>query len=95
MDFVNEAGNYKNITASTTIRTGPGNLLGIFVASASATPTIKVTDDTTGSTTTIVNTFTPIAGTFYPMPFSFTTALRVTISGTVDCTVSWNSNGVV
>lgn len=85
-----ESGSYKNLTASTLVRTGAGQLLGIFVASASATPTIKVWDNTSAATTVLVNTFTPVAGTFYPMPGSFGTGLFITISGTVDCTVFWN-----
>ncbi len=88
-NFVVEGGNYKNLSASALVRTGPGALLGIFVASASSTPTIKVWDNTSAATTVLVNTFTPVAGTFYPMPFTFGTGLYVTISGTVDCTVSW------
>jgi hypothetical protein len=86
-----ESGSYKNISASTLVRTGAGQLLGIFVASASATPTIKVWDSLTAATTILVNTFTPSAGVFYPMPFSFGTGCFVTISGTVDCTVSFLS----
>lgn len=85
---VNEAGNYRNITASTLIFTGPCRLLGIFVASASSTPTIKVWDNTAGSGATVVNTFTPLPGTFYPMPFTLSNGCFVTIGGTVDCTVS-------
>ena len=86
---VSEGGNYTNISASTLIRTGPGKLLGIFVASASSTPTIKVWDNTSAATTVIVNTFTPGSGTFYPIPCRFETGCYVTISGTVDCTVMW------
>ena len=85
-----EGGAYKNISASTLVRTGAGQLLGIFVASASSTPTIKVWDNTSAATTILVNTFTPIAGTFYPMPGNFGAGLFVTIGGTVDCTVFWN-----
>lgn len=88
-NYVVEGGAYTNISSSTLVRTGAGQLLGIFVASASATPTIKVWDNTSAATTVLVNTFTPLAATFYPMPFSFYTGLYVTISGTVDCTVSW------
>lgn len=84
---VSEACQYNNITASTKIRDGFGQLLGIFVASASATPTIKVWDNTSAAGSVIVNTFTPVAGTFYPMPAAFNTGCFVTISGTVDCTV--------
>lgn len=86
---VSEAHDYTNISASTLIRTGPGKLLGIFVASASSTPTIKVWDNTSGASTVIVNTFTPSSGTFYPIPAKFQTGCYVTISGTVDCTVFW------
>ena len=87
MTPVSESQNYKNITATTTVFTGSGAILGVFVASASVTPTIKVAD----GAGTIVNTFTPIAGTFYPIPARFTTSLVVTISGTVDCTVFWSA----
>ena len=90
MNEVNETGAYKNISTSTLVRTGPCRLLGIFVASASATPTIKVWDAVTAVAPIVVNTFTPSAGSFYPMPFTLGTGLYVTISGTVDCTVAWN-----
>ena len=78
--------NYKNITATTTVYTGTGGIFGIFVASASSTPTIKVSD----GASTLVNTFTPAGATFYQIPARFNTSLVVTISGTVDCTVFWS-----
>ena len=83
---VTNSQNAKNITSTTTVYTGSGGLAGIFVASASSTPTIKVSDDST----TMVNTFTPAAATFYQLPGRFGTSLVVTISGTVDCTVFWD-----
>ena len=83
---VTSAQNAKNITATTTVFTGTGGLFGIFVASASSTPTIKVSD----GVTTMVNTFTPATATFYQLPGRFNTSLVVTISGTVDCTVFWS-----
>lgn len=85
MAFVSESCNYKNITATTTIYTGDGAILGIFVASVSGSPTIKVSD----GTGTIVNTFTPVAATWYTLPFRFQTSLIVAIASTVDCTVAW------
>lgn len=90
MNQVLETGSYNNISSSTLIRTGRGALVGIFVASASNTPTIKVWDNTSAATTILVNTFTPSAAVFYPIPATFGTGLYVTISGTVDCTVIWN-----
>jgi hypothetical protein len=85
MNLVSDSSNYTNITATTTIRTGNGGIMGIFVASASATPTIKVSD----GSSTVVNTFTPAGATFYKIPAQFNTSLIVTIGGTVDCTVFW------
>lgn len=85
MTPVSESQNYTNLTATTTVFTGNGGILGIWVSSASATPTLKVQD----GTATVANTFTPVSATWYPLPFKFSTSLIVTISGTVDCTVSW------
>ena len=87
MTPVSESQNYKNITATTTVFTGLGGLLGIFVSTAATTPTIKVSD----GATTIVNTFTPVSGIFYPIPAKFGTSLVVTISGAVDCCVFWQN----
>lgn len=84
---VSEALSYANLSASGQVKASAGKLTGIFVASASATPTIKVWDALTATTPILINTFTPAAGTFYPMPARFGTGLYVTISGTVDCTV--------
>lgn len=82
-----ESASYANITSSTLVIRGAGRLLGIFVASASSTPTIKVWDQTSAATPVIVNTFTPVGGNFYRIPALFKNGLFVTISGTVDCTV--------
>ena len=84
---VSETGNGQNITSSTLIATGVTDLLGIWVSSASSTPTIKVWDNTAAFGAIIANTFTPSASTFYPLPFRCGAGVYVTISGTVDCTV--------
>ena len=75
---------YTNITATTTISSSNGGLYGIFVASTSA-GTLKISD----GTTTIVNTFSPSAATFYQIPATFNTSLVITVGGTIDCTVFW------
>lgn len=83
--------NYQNLTASALVLTGAGKLKGIWVSSASSTPTIKVWDNTSAASTVLVNTFTPTAGTFYNMAGARPgTGLYVTISGTVDCTVFYD-----
>jgi len=87
MTPVSESQNYKNITVTTTVFTGFCAIVVIMVVSASSTPTIKVSY----GSGTVVNTFTPLPGTFYPIPARFTTSLIVTISGTVDCTVFWSA----
>lgn len=77
----------KQISASTLFG-GASFVGGIFVSAASNTPTITVYDtaaaDTSGK---IIDTFTPVAATYYPMPMSLASGLRVVISGTVSCTV--------
>ncbi|NBS24485.1 MAG: hypothetical protein EBS78_11080 [Altererythrobacter sp.] len=83
---VTQAQNYTNLTSTTTVASGPGGMFGIFVASASSTPTLKVTD----GAATVVNTFTPVGATFYTIPARFGTDLKVTVGGTVDCTVFWS-----
>ncbi len=83
---VTESANATNITSTTTIFTGAGSLLGIFCSSVSG-GSIKVAD----GATTKVNTFTPVAALWYPLPFRFNTSLVITIGGTVDCTVSWGA----
>ncbi len=84
--FVTEGCIGSNITSTTTVTTSRGNLLGIFVSSASGSPTLKIADDTT----TKINTFTPVAATWYPMPMQFNTSLIVTVGGTLDCCVLWS-----
>ncbi|HDR9497601.1 TPA: hypothetical protein QDC06_000803 [Burkholderia cepacia] len=81
---------YKQITANGNVCANDGILGGIFVSSASGTPTITVYDDqATGTTTKIVDTFTPVAGTWYPLPFAFSKGLNVVIGGTVSATVGY------
>jgi hypothetical protein len=82
MQPVVESGRRLNITATNTSLV-QGNLMGIFVSQASSTPTLKVAD----GDGTIANTFTPVAGTYYPLPCQFKNTLTVTISGTVDATL--------
>jgi hypothetical protein len=82
---VTNAVNAKNITATTTVYTGTGGLTGIFVASTSA-GTLKVSD----GATTMVNTFSPAAATYYSLPGRFGTSLVITVTGTLDATVFWS-----
>lgn len=87
-DFGLNSPTYTNISASTLIKTGVGKLRSIFCASASGTPTVKLWDNTSGATTILVNTFTPVAGTYYNFgDVVFGTGLYITIGATCDITV--------
>lgn len=89
----NTAGfSYKQIAASGNVCAVDGVLGGIFVSAASGAPTITVYDDPgTGTVTKIVDTFTPVAGQFYPMPFAFSKGLNVVVGGVVSATVGFIS----
>lgn len=91
MSAVQERYSFKYLTATALVKVGEGGIAGIFVSTASSTPTITVYDElvSSGTTTKIVNTFTPVAGQYYPMPFAFKNGLVVAISGTVTCTVGF------
>lgn len=89
------AGNINNysatvISASTAVKGVSGLLGGIFVSAASNTPTITIYDGTSTSGTALVSVFTPVAGTFYPIPAAYGAGLYVAIGGTISCTVFWN-----
>ena len=61
-----QVGGYKKITATGNVAPIAVKMLGIFVSSASSTPTITVYDSATTTTTDpIVTTFTPAGATFY------------------------------
>jgi hypothetical protein len=84
--------NYTYITASANIKPMAGKLKGIFVSSASSTPTITVYDSasTTTSNNTILGQFTPAAATSYLLPLDGAYAkngIYVAIGGTVAATV--------
>jgi hypothetical protein len=83
--------NYTYITASKQIKVGQGKLKGIFVSSATSTPTITIYDVQTGTATTMVGAFAPANATYYPMGnydgSFFNQGLNVVISGTVAATV--------
>ena len=80
---------YFNGSADANVATGDGNLIGIFVASSSAA-SIKIYDNTAASGAVLINTFTAVGGTWYPMPFHFLVGLYIDITGTIDFTVCYS-----
>lgn len=85
--------NYTAITATTQIKREAGKLNGIFVSSASSTPTITVYDSFSSSTgdPVVLATFTPTANTMHNFFQSLylNKGIYVVISGTVSATISY------
>ena len=84
--------NYSYISTTSQVKVGAGKLKGIFVSSATSTPTITVYDtDAKGTSTTVVGVFTPSAATNYPFNsfdgIYLNKGLYIVISGTVTATV--------
>ena len=81
------------ITATANLKPSFGKLKGIFVSSASATPTITIYDSAAATTTkTLIGVFTPVSATNYFFPadgLQFNDGLYIVISGTVAATVSF------
>jgi hypothetical protein len=85
--------NYTAISATTQIKVGAGKLNGIFISSASSTPTITVYDSPASSASdpVILATFTPTGNTMHNFfqGLYFNKGLYVVISGTVAATISY------
>lgn len=85
-----DAVKYSNITASTAIKSAAGTVYGVLINSHTS-GTLKFWDNTAGSGTVIMNTYTFTAGsgviTFPAGGISFNTGLYATIGGTVDLTI--------
>lgn len=83
-----EGGTPQTFTASGQVASSAGRLRGIFVVSASNTPTIKLWNNTAASGAVLVNTFPVVAGTPYDLfEARFTAGCYITIGGTVECVV--------
>lgn len=85
--------NYAAISATTQIKVSAGKLNGIFVSSASSTPTITVYDSfkSSNSDPVVLATFTPTGNTnhnFFPGIYA-NKGIYVVISGTVSATISF------
>ena len=79
---------FMRLTASGQVKPVAGRIFGILVTAATSTPTIKVWNDPASTGDVLANTFTPVAGTFYPfMGAEFTNGCYISIGGTVDLTV--------
>lgn len=83
---------YTNGTTSQAIKSEAGTLYGIIVNSHT-NGTLKLWDNTAGSGTVLMNTFTFTAGSgvyIFPHGISFNTGLFATVGGTLDYTILWS-----
>ena len=85
--------NYTAITATTQIKREAGKLNGIFVSSASSTPTITVYDSSASNTgdPVVLATFIPTANTMHNFfqGLYVNKGIYVVISGTVSATIAY------
>lgn len=85
--------NYAAITATAQIKPAAGKINGIFVSSASSTPTITVYDSAVSSSSdpVVLATFTPTGNTMHNFFNGLYTnkGIYVVISGTVSATISY------
>ena len=85
--------NYTAITATAQIKRDAGKLNGIFVSSASSTPTITVYDSSVSSASdpVVLATFTPTGNTMHNFfqGLFVNKGIYVVISGTVSATISY------
>lgn len=87
--IVNEAYGYKQTSTGGNICAGAAMLGGVF-CSSSTSGTLTIYDDaSTGTTTKMVDTFTLVAGQYFPLPFSATNGLNFVIGGTASITVGF------
>lgn len=86
---VSGAKSHSNLTASGQVSASPVELLGLFCASSSGA-TCKVWNSAAASGDIIANTFTLIAGSWYPLPFYCGVGCYVTITGTANVTVGYS-----
>jgi hypothetical protein len=92
---IQPSGLYKNITESTLIKTGTGNVIGVVINSHGS-GTLKLWDNTSAATTVMFNTITfsvpTVTGERF-IPFfgaKFLTGLYATVGGTADLTIIYN-----
>lgn len=90
MNLLSNVGQYSGpITSSKVLKGGEGQLLGVLVSSTSS-GTIKLWDNATAASgTVIIDTFTPAGTGYFPLPFTFTNGCYVTIGGTISCSFSF------
>ena len=81
-------------SGSLLVKASAGQFCGIMVTGAGNTPTLVVSNNSTGTTvggTDILSSFTPVAGTLYKFstPVNFDSGLFIVSTGSVGLTVAY------
>lgn len=79
----------KQLSATANICNSDGLLAGVFCSSSTAGTMTIYDDAATGTSTKIVDTFTMVTGTWYPLPFAFANGIYCVIGGTASVTVGY------
>ena len=82
---------YTNLTATGLVKTGAGLVAG-FIVNSHTSGTLKLWDNTSAATTTLMNTYTFPAGSSvvtFPNVIAFNVGLFATVGGTLDITLVW------
>ena len=85
MPLPTEFGDPIRVSATGTVMTGPGVVVGVVV-NASTSGTLTLRDATSATGTPFVNALSVTAGSFVPLKIAFTTGLHLTLGGTGDVT---------
>ena len=81
------SGTASNKTATATVKTGEGTLIGFYVNSFTATATLKIYDNTAASGTVLLGTTTDPAVGWHWFPAEFATGLHIVIAIGVGCNI--------
>lgn len=75
------------VAATANIKATGGVMLGVFVSSSTSGTLAFYDSATTTTSTPVVPVFSATAGTWYPLPFGFSSGLYVVVGGTLTATV--------
>ncbi len=83
----NPSNTYKNMTASTLLKSGQGVLAG-FVVSSTTSGTVTIYDSATAATSTdiMLGTITPAAGSTYKLDAAFANGCYIVCANTINLT---------
>lgn len=82
-----DVGSYKVFTASGNIKSGPGAILGIVVASSTAGTVALFDSAATDTNTLMLGTTALVGATYLPVNACFVNGLNIVVGGALNATV--------